>query len=55
LALGFCSGQAQALVSRRRLLERAADTGALLFTAHFPRTAAGRVRRDGQGFAWAFA
>lgn len=51
----FCREQEQARVSRRRLLERAADADVLLFTAHFPRTAAGRVVRQGAGFAWQFA
>ena len=40
------------LASRRRLLERAADTevGILLF--HFPFPGLGRVVRSGSGFAW---
>lgn len=51
----FCSDQERARVSRRWLLGHAADTGAQLFTAHFPRTAAGRVTRQDEGFAWQFA
>lgn len=53
-ALGcvFCADKPQAEATRRHLLERAADTGATLFTAHFPGSSAGRVTRDGTGFIW---
>ncbi len=51
----FCGEQEQARRSRLWLLERAAETAALLCTAHFPRTAAGWVRRQGDGFEWQFA
>lgn len=51
----FCGEQEQARKSRRWLLEHAAETAALLCTAHFPCTAAGRVLRQDGGFAWQFA
>lgn len=47
----FCEDPAQARVSRRRVLGRAADTGALLLPAHFRGAGATRVRRDGDDFA----
>lgn len=54
----FCEDPAQARVSRRRVLARAADTGALLLPAHFRGAGATRVRRAGDDFAldgWAVA
>ncbi|MFG3254827.1 MBL fold metallo-hydrolase [Streptomyces sp. NPDC048172] len=39
-----------AVRSRRALLERAADTGALLLGSHFPPPTAGRVHREGAGY-----
>ena len=36
-------------------LNHAADTGALVFSAHFPGTGAGRVVRTANGFGWSFA
>ncbi len=45
----------EAAPARRRVLEEAAERDLLLLTAHFPATSAGRVGRDGDGFAWAFA
>jgi glyoxylase-like metal-dependent hydrolase (beta-lactamase superfamily II) len=38
--------------SRRRILEYAAETGALVCGGHLPGRGAGRVRRAGAGFAW---
>ncbi|MER6130315.1 hypothetical protein ABT173_48835 [Streptomyces sp. NPDC001795] len=37
--------------SRRRVLGKAADRGALPFPAHFPGPGAAEVRRAGDGFA----
>ncbi len=48
----FCLDQEQARDSRHRLLAHAADTGAILFAAHFPNTSAGTVKRVGSGFEW---
>ncbi|WP_354682588.1 MBL fold metallo-hydrolase [Cupriavidus necator] len=50
----FCREQEPARESRRWLLDFAADQGATLFTAHFPDTSAGLVRRQGSGFEWQF-
>lgn len=47
----FCEDRAQAAVTRRRLLERAADTGELVVPAHFAGPGAVEVRRDGDRFA----
>ena len=42
----------KALASRRRLLERAADSGATLMAFHFPFPGLGRVRRTKSGFSY---
>ncbi len=42
------------LRSRHWVLSYAADADATFFASHFPSTAAGRVERDGDGFAWHF-
>ncbi|MEU8828062.1 MBL fold metallo-hydrolase [Streptomyces sp. NPDC048636] len=47
----FDEDEAGSRVSRRRVLEEAADRGALLFPAHFPGPGAAEVRRDGSRFA----
>jgi glyoxylase-like metal-dependent hydrolase (beta-lactamase superfamily II) len=47
----FCEDPAQASATRRRLLERAADTAELVVPAHFGGAGAGEVRRDGTRFA----
>lgn len=48
----FCILPEEALATRRRLLEEAADSGALLMSCHFPPPFAGFVRRDGDGFRY---
>ena len=50
----FCLDQAQARDSRRWLLNRAAETDATIFAAHFPESSAGKVRRAGSGFEWCY-
>ena len=40
--------------SRKWALNHMADTGALVFTPHFPESSAGQVSRAADGFAWAF-
>ncbi len=40
------------IASRRRLLERAADTGAAVMSFHFPFPGLGRVVRKEDGFTW---
>ncbi|MFE1414852.1 MBL fold metallo-hydrolase [Streptomyces sp. NPDC058746] len=47
----FCEDAGQARATRRRLLGRAADQGALLVPAHFGGHGAAEVVRDGGGFA----
>lgn len=51
----FCADPDPARASRRWLLEEAAERAALVFTAHFANTSAGRVSRRGDAFAWRFA
>ena len=46
----FCENKAEARATRRRLLEEAADTGALVVPAHFPGRGAAEVRRSGETF-----
>lgn len=47
----FCEDPRAAAVTRRRVLERAADTGELVIPAHFAGAAAATIRRDGSRFA----
>ena len=49
---GFCEFPNAARSSRRKALDLAADTGALVFTTHFAGTSVGRVRRDGDRYVW---
>lgn len=51
----FCDDPAQARVSRRWLLEQAAEQRATVFTAHFAASSAGLVTRRGDFFDWRFA
>jgi glyoxylase-like metal-dependent hydrolase (beta-lactamase superfamily II) len=48
----FCADADRARESRLQLLNRAADTHATVFAAHFARTSAGNVTRSGDGFEW---
>lgn len=47
----FCEDPAAAAVTRRRILERAADTKQLVIPAHFGGAGAAEVHRDGERFA----
>jgi glyoxylase-like metal-dependent hydrolase (beta-lactamase superfamily II) len=47
----FCEDARAAADTRRRVLERAADTGELIVPAHFAGASAAAVRRDGNRFA----
>ncbi|MCX2953709.1 MBL fold metallo-hydrolase [Lentzea sp. NEAU-D7] len=47
----FCENPAEARATRRRILGEAADTGALVFPAHFPGGGAVEVVRDAGTFA----
>lgn len=46
----FCHDPRQAAVSRRQVLDRCADSGALLCPAHFGRPHYGRIRREGGSY-----
>jgi glyoxylase-like metal-dependent hydrolase (beta-lactamase superfamily II) len=50
----FCADKSRANASREWVLERAADTGATVFTPHFSGTSAGEVTHAGSGFTWRF-
>jgi glyoxylase-like metal-dependent hydrolase (beta-lactamase superfamily II) len=52
LSCVFCIDKAQAETTRRSVLNEAADTGATLFTAHFPGNSMGHIRRSDSGFSW---
>ncbi|MGH7052967.1 MAG: MBL fold metallo-hydrolase [Stellaceae bacterium] len=49
---GFCQAPAQARAVRRRVLSEAAEHNHLLLPAHFGTPHVGRVRRDGEAFAF---
>jgi glyoxylase-like metal-dependent hydrolase (beta-lactamase superfamily II) len=40
--------------ARRWALRYGAETGATVFTAHFPKSAAGKVAKTAEGFSWSF-
>jgi glyoxylase-like metal-dependent hydrolase (beta-lactamase superfamily II) len=42
------------LLSRRWMLDFAADSEAIVFSSHFPATSAGRIVRSGNGYEWRF-
>ena len=44
----------EACATRRRLLEQCVDNECVLFPAHFPDPAAGRVQRAGRHFSYGF-
>jgi glyoxylase-like metal-dependent hydrolase (beta-lactamase superfamily II) len=50
----FCADKPRANVSRQWLLERAANTGATVFTPHFSGTSAGVVAASNGDFMWHF-
>jgi hypothetical protein len=49
---GFCEDPAQARAIRRAVLSEAAEHSHLLLPAHFGPPHVGRVRRDGEAFAF---
>jgi glyoxylase-like metal-dependent hydrolase (beta-lactamase superfamily II) len=51
----FCANPALARQSRRRVIERCAETGALYLSSHFSSTSAGFISRIDNGFSWRFA
>ena len=50
----FCEFPDAARLSRRRFMEKAADTAATIFTSHFPQTSVGTISRKGSCFRWRF-
>ena len=52
LTLAFDADAEMASATRVRTMERAADEDLLCFPAHFRRTSAGKVRRDGDAFRY---
>jgi glyoxylase-like metal-dependent hydrolase (beta-lactamase superfamily II) len=50
----FCEDPEHARESRRWLLDRAAEDGSTVFTAHFANSSAGRITRRGDQFDWRF-
>lgn len=54
LVSSFCEFPEAARRSRRAFMERAVETEATVFTAHFPQSSVGRIRRSGDGFQWQF-
>ena len=50
----FCAEKDRANRSRRWVLERAAASGATVFTPHFAGTSAGVVKAEGNQFSWRF-
>lgn len=51
----FCEFPEAARRSRRRFLDHAASTDAVVFSSHFPLSSAGRVSRSARGFEWSFS
>lgn len=52
IQFGDCDDVEQAIATRRRLVQRAADSGALVIPAHLPAPHCLRVSRAGNGFAF---
>lgn len=50
--VAFDRDEAQAETARRAVLTQAAREGTILFVPHFPAPGLGRVRAEGDGFAW---
>jgi glyoxylase-like metal-dependent hydrolase (beta-lactamase superfamily II) len=51
----FSEAPERGRASREWALNHMADTGALVFSSHFPGSSAGRVSRTADGFGWTFA
>jgi glyoxylase-like metal-dependent hydrolase (beta-lactamase superfamily II) len=51
----FSDSPERGRASREWALSHMADTGALVFSSHFPGSSAGRVSRTANGFRWTFA
>jgi len=55
LVSSFCEFPEIARRSRRALLERSENDGALYFSAHFPLSSAGRITKDRDAYRWTFS
>lgn len=53
-ATNFCTDGEQAVETRKRFLETYADTGTMIFTAHFPPPTAGYLERADGGYRFRF-
>ncbi len=51
----FCEFPGAARTSRRELANRAAASGALYFSSHFPVSSAGRITQSDNSYKWTFA
>jgi hypothetical protein len=51
----FCTDQAQARATRINFFNEHADSGRLIFPAHFPSPTGGTIERDGKDFRFTFA
>ena len=54
LVSSFCEFPEAARRSRHMFMDRAVETGATVFTAHFPLSSAGRIERHYDGYGWQF-
>lgn len=52
VSIEFDSDKAQAIATRRRVLAEAADQSLLVAGSHLPFPGVGRVKREGEGYAW---
>lgn len=50
----FCEFLDDAVTSRRKILDHAADQNSLYFGTHFPSTSVGRIARKAGGFSWKY-
>jgi hypothetical protein len=51
----FCTDPAQARITRINFFNEHANSGRLIFPAHFPSPTGGTIERDGKDFRFAFA
>ena len=54
LVSSFCEFPDAARRSRQAFMQRAVETAATVFTAHFPLSSAGRIERRDDGYQWRF-
>ncbi len=51
----FCEFPEAARLSRRKLGDRVAESGALYFSSHFPASSVGKITKADHGYRWTFA